>query len=166
MKSCCVPTKRHWIMFHSTLSPQTGFFFFASDMLIGGGKHALGTSRCGDPRLRLGNVFSNIHSWPCLSLLHNMYSSFLTLKKISCCIRHLFSHWHLFPITFFSLWQLRIIHFIPIVNGSIIQLPLCLHSNIISLCLLSSVTSPFQYLSSLPGFSCVSVNHSTTQFSQ
>lgn len=122
--------------------------------MTGRGKHTLGTSRCGDPRSRLGNFFSPAH------IPHFAYLSFTSMYiprcQISSSICRLISHWCLIPITFLSLSQLLIFHLLPLWQHLAV-LPLCLHSILTSLPVLPSLTTPSLYIYTLLcySFSCI-----------
>lgn len=99
---------------------------------------------------------------------HFTYLSFTSMYiphfQISSSICHLISHWCLIPITFLSLSQLLIFHLLPLWQHLAV-LPLCLHSILTSLPVLSSLTTPSLYIHSFAIASVVFLaSHSTTQF--
>ncbi len=130
--------------------------------MTGRGKHALGTSRRGDPRLRLGNFFQRAFLILLISL--SLACTFLTFKALFAFVISSPTGVS-FPSLFFfslSLLQLLLGHFIPSLHHFVL-LRLCLYYYNFSACSVIS-NHPFLYLYSLAGFSCVLVSHSTTQF--
>lgn len=115
-------------------------------------------------QIKIRQLFSPAH------IPHFAYLSFTSMYippcQISSSICRLISHWCLIPITFLSLSQLRIFHLLPLWQHLAV-LPLCLHSILTSLPVLSSLTTPSLYIY-IHSFAIASVvflaSDSTTQF--